>query len=75
MNQSTKKILAEVSRLSPMERAEIVELIIESFDTEPNEEITKAWVEEAERRLSEYRKGTSVTFSEKEVFDLINKVK
>jgi len=68
MNPTTQKILEQVSRLYPIDRAELIGHIIESFDTEPDESISKAWVNEAERRLAEYKDGTMAVISEEEVF-------
>ncbi len=58
----------EAIHLPPIERAELVERIIESFDVEPDNEIKKAWADEAEQRLADYQNGMADTVSEKEVF-------
>lgn len=62
-----QRILDEVSRLSPMERAELLDKIYESFDSEIDSEIKKARAEEAERRISEYRNGNIKSVSAEEV--------
>ncbi len=41
MKQTTQQIFNEATQLPPIERAELVERIIESFDAEPDEEIKK----------------------------------
>lgn len=68
MNPTTRKILEEATRLSPTNRAELVEHIIESFDTEPDESIRVAWETEAARRLADYKKGKAAVIFEEEVF-------
>jgi putative addiction module component (TIGR02574 family) len=73
MKSNTQRIIDEVTSLSPTERAEIVERIIESFDTEPDEELKKIWADEAKRRLDSYYKGGAQTVSEDEVFLKIEK--
>ena len=75
MNITAQHILNEVSRLSPIERAEIIERIIESFDTEPDPDIQKVWVEEAEKRLALHNDKPGKTLSEEEVFGRIEKEK
>jgi len=73
LNQTTQRILDEVARLSPIERAEIIDRILESFDAEPDSGIAEAWVKEAERRLADYRAGEMSSLPEEEVFRRIEK--
>lgn len=73
MKPEAQKIMDAVSTLSPMDRAEIIEKIIETFDVEPDEELKKAWADEAKRRLDSYYRGESKTMSEEEVFNRIEK--
>jgi putative addiction module component (TIGR02574 family) len=68
MKQTTQQVFNEAIQLPPIERAELVERIIESFDTEPDEAIRKAWESEAERRLADYKNGNAAAVSEDEVF-------
>ena len=49
-------IEAEALRLSPTERARLVERLIASLDVDP--EIEEAWATEVERRNSEVESGT-----------------
>lgn len=73
MKPTTQQILNEASKLPPVERAELVERIIESFDTEPDESVQKAWLVEAERRLADYKNGKAATISEDEALYRIEK--
>lgn len=71
MTPSVKKILDEVNKLSPFERAEVIDLILDSFDNRPDKDIEKAWIDEARRRIESYRKGETGTKTEEEVFSSI----
>lgn len=73
MNQATKKIYTEAIQLPPIDRAELLEQIIESFDIETNNVIQEAWAKEAERRLALHTSGDAVPLSEEEVFSRIDK--
>lgn len=68
MTPSIKRILDEVNKLSPFERVEIIDLILESFDDSVNREIERAWIDEAKLRIESYRKGETGTKTEEEVF-------
>jgi len=73
MRAQAKKILKEVLELAPIERAELVENIFESFDYESKEEIDQLWIEEAEARINAYEKGKIKAIPAKDVFDKIGK--
>ena len=56
MNEHIKKLTEQASLLPPIERAELVEGILQSLDaTDPN--LDKLWAEEAKDRLAAYRRG------------------
>ncbi|OHD63403.1 MAG: hypothetical protein A2176_00505 [Spirochaetes bacterium RBG_13_51_14] len=67
MKPTAQQILEEVSHLSPIDRAELVERIIESFDAGPDDEIKKSWADEAERRLALHKGGDDGSLSEQDV--------
>lgn len=71
MTPSVKRILDEVNKLTPFERAEIIDLILESFDNQGDKDIEKAWIDEARRRLESYKKGETGFSTEDEVFSSI----
>lgn len=60
-------IIQQALRLEPSKRFEVVEKILHSLD-QPDPEIEKAWLEEAERRLAEYRAGNSRSIPAEDVF-------
>ena len=56
MNTHIKRLTEEASRLSPTERAELVEHLLATLD-KPDPEIDRLWVKECERRLDAYLDG------------------
>jgi putative addiction module component (TIGR02574 family) len=56
MNAKTKALIEEARKLSPDERAELVENILESLDP-VDPEVDRLWAIEARDRLDAYRRG------------------
>jgi putative addiction module component (TIGR02574 family) len=55
MNERIKELTEQASLLPPVERAELVEGILQSLDaTDPN--LDELWAEEAKDRLAAYRR-------------------
>lgn len=75
MKPQTQEILNKAVNLPPIERAELLESIIESFDVEQDEEIKKAWADEAERRVALHKKDPSGSLLEEDVYDMIENIK
>lgn len=61
-------LLEKALRLKPRDRFMLIEELIHSLD-QPDKEIDKAWVEEAERRLAAHREGRTRGIPLKEVFE------
>jgi putative addiction module component (TIGR02574 family) len=57
MGLTVKEIEKEALQLAPRERAALAEHLIGSLDASDDPEAEKAWIEEAERRYREYKKG------------------
>jgi putative addiction module component (TIGR02574 family) len=57
MVKSLKEFEAEALKLPSKERAILAEHLIESLDSIDNAENERLWVEEAERRFQEFKKG------------------
>ena len=56
MNELIKELTEQASLLPPIERAELVEGILETLDaTDPS--LDQLWAEEAKDRLAAYRRG------------------
>ena len=71
MSGNTEKILAEALELQPIERAELVEELLSSFEFPARESIDAMWAKEAEDRIDAYERGDLTSTSAKEVFDKI----
>ncbi len=56
MTEAAKTLSVQARRLSPAEHLELVDDILASLD-EPDPNIDKLWVREAEDRLAAYRRG------------------
>ena len=56
MTDTTKKLSDAARKLSPNDRLELVELLLDSLDA-PDSENDKLWAVEAADRLAAYRKG------------------
>ncbi len=71
MSGNTEKILAEALELQPIERAELIEELLSSFEFPARKSIDKMWAEEVEDRIEAYERGDLTSTSAKEVFDKI----
>jgi putative addiction module component (TIGR02574 family) len=58
--------------LSPIERAELVECILASFEFSSREEIDALWAKEVEDRIDAFERGELSTTSAQDVFSKIN---
>ncbi len=73
MTVQTKHVLKEVLDLPPIERAEMVEQILASFDFPSRKQIDEAWAKEAEDRLDAYDRGDIKAIPAKKVFEKIDR--
>jgi putative addiction module component (TIGR02574 family) len=69
MSPESKHILEQALRLSPVERAELVEQILSSFEFPDRERINALWAEEAEERIDAYDRGEMGSSSAKEILE------
>ncbi len=63
---SVQELEAEILKLPSHERARLAEVLIESLEEE--DEIARAWADEAERRYEELRSGAVDAVPAEEVF-------
>jgi putative addiction module component (TIGR02574 family) len=63
-----KKILNEALKMSPAERVEIVDQLLQSLD-EPDEKIDALWKEEVENRIDAYEAGNAKTVTVQEMLE------
>ena len=73
MPKHSKQILAEALELPPVERAELVENLLTSFDFQSREKIDALWAEEAEDRIDAYERGEMAAIPARDVFGEIEK--
>ena len=52
----TRELIEQALKLDPAGRLELVDRVLHSLD-QPDPAIHQVWIEEAERRLAEYRAG------------------
>jgi putative addiction module component (TIGR02574 family) len=57
MSDDGKRILSDALELPPVERAELVEEIISSFDFPARAEVDALWAREVEDRIDAFEKG------------------
>ncbi len=75
MTTSVKQILKRAVKLPVIDRAELAEEILTSFDFPEREKIDALWAKEAEVRVHALSAGRVKTKSAKQVFDGIQRKK
>ena len=73
MTTHTQQVLEEAVGLPPIERAELVEGILSSFDFPARADIDAAWAREAEDRIDAYERGDIAAIPASKVFEKIEK--
>jgi putative addiction module component (TIGR02574 family) len=68
-------ILAEALELPPVERAELVENILSSFEFQDRNTINALWAQEAEDRIDAFQRGEMSAIPAKDIFAEIEKVR
>jgi putative addiction module component (TIGR02574 family) len=68
MPKHAESILAEALELPPVERAELVESILSSFEFQSRKAIDMLWALEAEDRIDAYDRGEMAAIPAKDVF-------
>lgn len=72
MNPSATGILSDALVLSPIERAELIDELLRSFDPPEDGAVADAWKTEAESRTDAYEAGRVAADSAEGVFARIN---
>ena len=75
MTVQAQQVLERAVRLPPVDRAELVEQILSSFDRPSREAIDALWAKEAEDRIDAYDQGKIKTIPASQVFEKINRQK
>ncbi|NIS46326.1 MAG: addiction module protein [Aliifodinibius sp.] len=73
MSDTTEKIVAQALQLPPIERAELIEELLSSFEFPSRRSIDKLWAKEVEDRIDAYERGHLGATPAKEVFDKISR--
>jgi len=73
MLKHAENILAEALELPPVERAELVENLLCSFEFESRGTIDALWAQEAEDRVDAFERGEMTATPAKDVFIEIEK--
>jgi len=68
MLERDNPIIHQATALSPLERLQLVDYILESLDM-PDKEMEKLWADEATRRGEGYKAGGIETVTAAEVFE------
>jgi putative addiction module component (TIGR02574 family) len=69
-----KAVTSDALELAPVQRAELIESLLASFDSQ-RAEIDKLWADEAERRVDAFDEGKQKASSADEVFNRIEQQK
>ncbi len=73
MSPNAREVLAEALKLSPLERAELIEQILASFSFPERKAIDDRWASEAEDRIDAYERGEIKAKPASEVFARIER--
>lgn len=73
MTAQTQQVLEKAIHLPPVERAELVEQILSSFDFPTRDKIDALWASEAEDRIDAYDQGKIKAIPASQVFEKINR--
>jgi len=71
MTHQSEKVLEEALNLPPIERAEIVEKLLSSFEFTDRNAVDDLWAKEAESRIDAYERGEIIAIPAKDVFEKI----
>ena len=75
MSKHREQILAEALKLPPVERAELVENLLSSFEFRSRKTIDALWAQEAENRIDSFERDEITVIPANEVFAEIEKNK
>ena len=72
MTATTERLLNDALALPPIERAELIQRLFQSFDPSEDNHIDTAWTEEIEYRIDAYDKGLLTASPAEDVLARIN---
>jgi putative addiction module component (TIGR02574 family) len=74
MTAAARQLLSEALGLTPMERAQLIDTLLRSFDPKADNEIANAWRAEAESRIDAFEAGELTDDSAEAMFARINRL-
>lgn len=75
MLEHREEIFAKALELPPMERAELIENLLSSFEFSSRKDRDALWAQESESRIDAFERGDIVAIPAKNVFEEIEKQK
>jgi len=72
MTAETQQVLKEALRLTPTEKAELIEALFHSFDPSADRHVDAAWAQEVESRIDAHEAGKIPADSAEAVLTRIN---
>jgi putative addiction module component (TIGR02574 family) len=73
MTTATRQVLQDAMNLTPMERAELIDALLQSFNRNPDQRLIDAWKVEAESRIDAFEANELTDDSADGVFARINR--
>lgn len=73
MTATAEHVLKDALDLPPVERAELIERLFQSFDRSQDRRVDAAWATEIESRIDAYEKGKINSSPAEDVFARINR--
>lgn len=67
MATTLEQLFREALELTPAQRAELADFLVESLESTPPDEVQRLWIREANERLAEIRAGAVQTIPGEEV--------
>ncbi|MFQ5604919.1 MAG: addiction module protein [bacterium] len=64
----TKELEKQALLLSPEDREVLIQKLVHSLDNAPTTEVDEAWIEEAEKRYREFKKGATKRIPGEKIF-------
>ncbi|MBM2816510.1 MAG: hypothetical protein HW421_3272 [Ignavibacteria bacterium] len=68
-------LIRTILSMPPMDRIDIVDKVLEGFNSNNEDDFEYLWAEESERRLDGYLNGSIKAIPSNEVFQKINNIK
>lgn len=71
MTKSVSEIESDARRLPAKDRARLIRRLLTALEVENEGDVEQQWLDEAEKRLADYRRGQVASHPGEEVFEAI----